>query len=74
MRRWIEEHNKGVETQGIRWLLKELAPGKTASSLVIYIRSVEEVRKLRMGRRQVRTTTYEWKRPSDKAPGRHGEN
>jgi len=34
MRRWTEEDNKGVEIKGIRWLLKELAPGKTASSLL----------------------------------------
>jgi len=29
MRRWIEEVNKGVEIQGIRWLLKENRPGKS---------------------------------------------
>jgi len=44
MRRWIVGDNRGVEIQGIRWLLNGLAPGKPASSLVIYMRSAEENR------------------------------
>ena len=53
-----------MEITGIRWLLKEHGPEKAASSLVIYMRSTEEVRKLRMGRRLFRTTRYDWGRGS----------
>jgi len=63
MSRWLKEDNKGVEIQGIRWLLKEVALGKTASSLVIYMKSAEVTGKLRMGRKLFRTKTYHGKRP-----------
>jgi len=66
MRRWLEEDNEAVEITGIRWLLKEHAPEKAASSLVIYMRSAEEVGSLRMGRRLFRTTRYEWNRSKGK--------
>jgi len=50
MRRWLEEDNgaikiQGIKIQGIRWLLKELASGKRASSLVIDLTSAEEIEK-----------------------------
>ena len=48
MQRWIEENNKGVTIVGIRWLLKEDRGGQEASSLVIYIRDLVEVKSLRM--------------------------
>ena len=65
MRRWIEEHNKGTaQILGIRWLVGEdRRTGKTASSMVIYMKNKIDLNKgLRMGRRFFRTTEYDWDR------------
>ena len=59
-----------VHMTGIKWLLNEHAPEKAASSLVIYMRSEEEVGKMRMGRRLFRTTKYEWGCRSTDAKGK----
>ena len=63
MRRWIDEDNKGIDIMGIRWLLSGNRSGKTASSLVIYMKSASDMDKLRMGRRLFHTTQYDWYRP-----------
>jgi len=65
MWRWIEEDNRGVRIVGIRWLLKEDRRGHEASSLVIYMRDLVEVKRLRKGRRLFRTTRYDWDRGHD---------
>jgi len=44
--------------------MKEYGPEKVASSLVIHMRSAEEMGKLRMGRRLFRTTRYDGDRSS----------
>ncbi|KAF8440671.1 hypothetical protein BGX38DRAFT_1144485 [Terfezia claveryi] len=64
MRHWIEEDNKTVQIQGIRWFLKEdRRIGKLASSLVIYMtETIDLTHGLRMGRRLFRTTAYDWAR------------
>ena len=70
MRRWIEEDNKGVEIMGIWWLMKDHEPGKVAPSLVIYMKSAVDMRKIRMGRKLHHTTRYDWDRGrTDKAKG-----
>ena len=51
VRRWIEEGNRIVEVMGIRWPMKEHRLGNVASHLVIYMKSIEEIGKLRMGRK-----------------------
>jgi len=43
LRRWIEEDNKGLEIMWISWWMKH-GMAKVASSLVIYVTSVEENR------------------------------
>ena len=65
MRRWIEEDNKGsAQILGIQWLVKEdRRTGKSASSLVIYMKNKIDLKEgLRMGRRLFRTTEYDWDR------------
>ena len=47
---------------GIRWLTREQKPGKVVSSLVIYTKSAVEIGKLRIGRKFVHTTRYDWDR------------
>lgn len=59
MRWWIQEDNKRVGIMGIRWLPKEHGPKTVSSSLVIYLKSTEEIRKLRMGKKLFRTTEYD---------------
>ena len=64
MRRWLEEDNKGTQILGIRWLLQEpRRVGKVASSLVIYLRDAIDINfGLRMGRKILRATQYDWQR------------
>jgi len=56
---WIQAHKEGVEILGIIWLLKEHGPGKEASSPAIYIKSTEDIGKLKMAKKFLRTTTYD---------------
>ena len=64
-RRWIAEDNEGIGITGVWWLSREHHAGKEASSLVIYMRSAESVKELKMGRsRFFRTIEDEWNRPS----------
>ena len=64
MRRWLAEDTRGIQILWIRWLLQEpRMVGKEASSLVIYLRdTVDTNRGLRMGRKILRTTQYDWQR------------
>ena len=65
IRRWIEEDNRGSALiLGLWWLVREYRrTGKSASSLVIYMKNKVDLNKgLRMGRRIFRTTEYDWDR------------
>ena len=65
MRRRIEEDNRGkAKILGIRWLVRQdRRTGRSASSLVIYMKNMIDLNKgLRMGRRIFRTTEYDWDR------------
>ena len=62
MRQRIEEHNRGVEIIGNRWLTKEHLPGRVAPSLVIYMKSAVEISRLSIGRKTYYTERYDWGR------------
>ena len=69
LRRWIKEDNKDLVITGARWLLAEdRRPGKTHSSLVLYLSDSPETPRLRMGRKSFHTTAYDWDRPPRSQP------
>ena len=69
LRRWIKEDNKDLVITGACWLLTEdRRPGKTHSSLVLYLADSPETPRLRMGRKSFHTTAYDWDRPPRSQP------
>ena len=64
IRRWIEDNQRGVHVQGIRWLTQEYrGAGKLASSLVVYLKErIDLNHGVRIGRRIFRITEYDWNR------------
>ena len=63
VRRWLEEDNRFLTIAGSRWLLtEERREGKTHSSVVLYLQDPTIATSLRLGRKTLRTTTYDWKK------------
>jgi len=63
VRRWLEEDNQHLHIAGTRCLLAEnRRAGKTHSSMVLYLEDPTIKDSLRLGRKILRTTTYDWER------------
>lgn len=63
VRRWLEEDNQYLQIAGARWLLPENRRlDKAHSSMVLYLQDPTVRTSLRLGRKTLRTTTYEWNR------------
>jgi len=61
--RWLEEDNKYLSIAGARWLLtKDWRGGKSHSSVVLYLQDPTIASSLRLGRKSLRITTYDWDR------------
>ncbi|KAF8458774.1 hypothetical protein BDZ91DRAFT_742604 [Kalaharituber pfeilii] len=63
VRRWLEEHYKGLgKTVGIRWLRRKatlIEEGKKTSSEVVYLEENIEIERVRLRGKWLRVTQYE---------------
>ena len=63
VQRWLEEDNRFLSIAGSRWLLTEnRRAGKPHPSAVLYLQDPTIATSLRLGKKSLRTTTYDWKR------------
>lgn len=63
VRKWLQVDIKGLIIVGARLLLaNDLRLGKAHSSLVLSVKDPAEVQLLRMGRKSLCTTVYDWGR------------